>query len=123
MDTISGSSSARQRNAIQIAFCRRAEAAPTLNAGLVAMSFSRGSGPVLLKNPIFFLIFQMVWGGSGPPVPRLDPPMLPKILLLLKWRIKWVAYIKFFTLQCIIPDKKYEVKIYLSYDVARLGVK
>ena len=39
--TINGPSSARQRNA-----------RPTLNASLVAATF-RGSGPVLLENPIF----------------------------------------------------------------------
>ena len=49
--------------------------------------------------------------------------MLPKVLLLLKRRKKWVAYIEIFLLlQCIISDKKNEVKIYLSYDVVRLGV-
>ena len=41
--TINRPSSARQRNA---------DDGPTLNAGLVAVIF-RGSGPVLLRNPIF----------------------------------------------------------------------
>ena len=36
---------------------------PTLNTGLVALRFFRGSGPVLLRNPIFFEIFQ---GGGDP---------------------------------------------------------
>ena len=52
--TISGPSWARQLNAIQMTFCWRDEADPTLNAGLVAVSVSKGSGPVLLRNPIFF---------------------------------------------------------------------
>ena len=45
---------------------------PTLNAGLVALWFFRGSGPVLLRNHIFFR-----GGGevSPDPVPPLDPPM------------------------------------------------
>ena len=38
----------------------------TLNACLGALRLSRGSGPVLLEHPIFFVIFQG-WG-SGPPV-------------------------------------------------------
>ena len=33
---------------------RRADDDPTLNAGLEALRFLRGSGPVLLRNPIFF---------------------------------------------------------------------
>ena len=46
----------------------------TLSYALVALRFFRGSGPVLLRNPYFFAIFQ---GGGmfGPPVPPLDPPM------------------------------------------------
>ena len=53
--TISGSSSARQRNANKMAFHWRANACPTLNAGLVAFLFFMGSGQVLLllRNPIF----------------------------------------------------------------------
>ena len=35
--TESGSSSARQRNAIKMAFCWRADDGPTINAGLVAL--------------------------------------------------------------------------------------
>ena len=37
----------------QMAFRWRADDGPTLNAGLVALGFFRGSGPVLLRNPIF----------------------------------------------------------------------
>ena len=46
----------------------------TLNSGQVALRFFSGSGPVLLRKPIF-VIFQ---GWSGPPArppPPLDPPM------------------------------------------------
>ena len=35
--------------------------------------FFRDSGPVLLKKPYIFVIFQ---GGSTTPVPSLDPPMM-----------------------------------------------
>ena len=47
----------------------RADDGPTLNAGLVALWFLRGSVPVLLRNPIF-LWFS---GGGGGPDP-LSPP-------------------------------------------------
>ena len=49
--TFSGPSTTRQRNAILMAFRWRADDGTTLNAGLVIL---RGSGPVLLKTPIFF---------------------------------------------------------------------
>ena len=41
----------------------RANDGPTLNAGLLLCDFFRGSGQVLLRNPIFFQV------GSGPPAP------------------------------------------------------
>ena len=44
---------AHQRNAIEMAFCWWADDCPTLNAGLVALWFFMGSGPVLQRNPIF----------------------------------------------------------------------
>ena len=49
--TLSGPSSARQRNAILMAFRWRADDGPTLNSGSVASS--SGSGLGLLRNPIF----------------------------------------------------------------------
>ena len=45
-------SSNRQRNAIEMAFRSGADDGPTMNAGLVAMCLFRGSGSVLLRNPI-----------------------------------------------------------------------
>ena len=45
----------------------RADNVPSLNAGLVALWFSRGSGPVLLRYP-FALWFFRERKGSGPPV-------------------------------------------------------
>ena len=45
---------------------------PTLNAGLVALWFLRGSGPVLLRYPIFYNFPE----GVGTPCrPPLDPQM------------------------------------------------
>ena len=52
-----------------MAFRWRVDDGP-LNAGLVA--FFRGSGPVLQRNPIFFLFFR---GGGADPLPPLDPHM------------------------------------------------
>ena len=50
-----------------MAFRWRADAAgPSLNARMMAVTF-RGSGPELLRNPTFFVIFP----GGG----RLDPRM------------------------------------------------
>ena len=44
--------------------------APTLNAGLLALWFSRGSGPVLLGHPIVLWFFRGGrGGGSEPPAP------------------------------------------------------
>ena len=50
--TISGPSSARQRNAILMAFRWRADDGPTLNSCSVDLGFFRVSGPLLLRNPI-----------------------------------------------------------------------
>ena len=50
--TISGTSSARQRNTIKMAIRWRADDGQTLNAGSAASFFYRGSGPELLRNPI-----------------------------------------------------------------------
>ena len=57
--TISVPSLARQRNAIEMALRWRADDGQTLNAGFVIF---RGSGPVLLRNPIFS-------GGQEPCLP------------------------------------------------------
>ena len=71
--TLSGPLSARQQNAIQMAFRCQADGGPTLNAGLVAAIF-RGSGPVLLENPIFCDFSE---GGVRTPfTPPLDPHMM-----------------------------------------------
>ena len=42
----------------------RVNEGPILNAGLVALWFFRGPGPVLLRNPMFLRFFRMVvgWG-------------------------------------------------------------
>ena len=62
--TIIGPSSAHQRYAIEMAFRWHAHVDPTLNAGLVA----RGSGQVLLRNPIF-CDFSGGEGGIRTPCP------------------------------------------------------
>ena len=69
--TIIRPSLARQRYAIEMAFRWRAHVDPTLNAGLVA----RGSGQVLLRNPMFCDFSG--GGGSGLPVPPPPPPPPP----------------------------------------------
>ena len=58
-----------------MAFRWRADDGPTLNADLVALILFMGSGPVLLRNPIFLRFSRM----SGPPAP--PPPPL------------WVCYL------------------------------
>ena len=50
---------------------RPASETPTLNSGLVALEFYRGSGPVSLRNPIFCYFS----GGPSPLCPPLDPRM------------------------------------------------
>ena len=45
-----------------------ADGGPKLNAGLIVFWFFRGSGPTLLRNPMFFMSFRDGWG-SGPPCP------------------------------------------------------
>ena len=66
--TISKPSSACQRNAILMAFHWRVDNGLTLNAGFVLLWFSRGSGPVLLRNPTFS------WFCRGGPDP-MSPPL------------------------------------------------
>ena len=49
-----------------MAFLWRADDGPALNAGLVALRFFRGSGPVLLRYPIFS---DLSGGGVRTPCP------------------------------------------------------
>ena len=56
-------SSARQRNAIEMAFCWRADGGPTLNASLVF----QGIQTSIAKKPYIFVIFQ--GGGVRTPCP------------------------------------------------------
>ena len=69
--TKSGPSSASQRNTIE-------DDVPTLNAGLVALWFFRGSRPVLLRNHKALWFFR----GAGGPDPR---PLL--------WILAWTCMI------------------------------
>ena len=64
--TISGPSSTRQRNAI-------ADDGPTLKAGLVALGFFRGFGPVFLRKPYIFCDFS--WGGGSGSLSPSGPHM------------------------------------------------
>ena len=67
-----------------MAFRWRADVGPTLNASLVALWFFRGSGPVLLRNPIFLWFSRGGGGGgSGPPVP---PPLWIRTWISLRIR-------------------------------------
>ena len=60
-------SSARQRNAIEMAFRWRADDGPTLNASLVALC--QGIRTSIALKLYIFVIFQGGGGGGGPPVP------------------------------------------------------
>ena len=65
----------------------RADDSPTINAGLVALWFFKGSAPVLLRNPIFLWFFR----GGGCPDPlftHLDPRMGYCMSLYGKWVCK-----------------------------------
>ena len=74
--TLSGSSSARQPNAIKWRF-----ADMPMNAQLSQLRFLRESGPVLLENPIFCDFSG--GGGVRTPVPPLDPHMYFHDILVL----------------------------------------
>ena len=84
--TKSGPSSAHQRNAIYMAFCWRPDDGLTLNSGLVALRFFRGSVPVLLRKPIFVIFLG---GGGLDPLspPPMDPPMPVKKFSAMSGRI------------------------------------
>ena len=69
--TINRPSSAHQKTPFKWRFAGWPMMAQTLNAGLEAMWFFRGSGPVLLRNPIFLWFFR----GFCPPPPPPPPPM------------------------------------------------
>ena len=106
--TISGPSSARQRNAIWMAFRWRADDGPTLNAGSVALWFFRGSGPELLRTPIV-CDFSGGWG-SEPRSPPLWIRTCPTAwLVTIVWKVPKVD------VHCVAAAYLYELmKIYLS---------
>ena len=66
-----GPSSARKRNATEMAFRWRADDGLTLNAALVALGFLWDPDQYLLRNPLFLLFFRR----ATPFPPRLDPCM------------------------------------------------
>ena len=61
--TKSGPTLTCQQNTIKMVFRWCVNVDQTLNADLAALWFFRVSGPVLLRNPIFFVFFR---GGGGP---------------------------------------------------------
>ena len=75
-----------------MAFRWRADDGPKLNAGLVALWFFSGSGPVLLRNPTFLWFFR---GVSDPLSPPLDPHMACMIkgwLHIMENLMNWLAF-------------------------------
>ena len=70
---------------------RRADNGPTLNAGLLALWFFRGSGPVLLRNPAcIFVTFREE--GSGPPVPLWIHPRVIYYCKILSSLCSWAGW-------------------------------
>ena len=101
-----------------MAFRWRADDGLTLNAGLVALWFFRGSGPILQRVPIFLYFFR----GGGPdslPPPPLDPHMIHN--LYSKWNYQTVKILKSAMLKwangyrCVIKEALFiEVLIYMT---------
>ena len=73
----------------------RANDGPTINAGLVALSFFRGSGSVLLRNPIFLWFFK----GVRTPCPPPPPPLWIRSCLVLCLKTSF-----FRGLQCFVTQ-------------------
>ena len=67
-------------NACKTTFSWRADDGPTLNAGLTALWFFRGPGPILLRNPIFC---DFSGEGSGPTAPLFICPCLSLAYIFL----------------------------------------
>ena len=78
--------STHQRNTIEMAFCWRVD-----NGPLGSFVIFRGSGAILLGNPIFLWFFT----GVRTPVPPLDPPIacIWKKVLCLKCSFQGVVII------------------------------
>ena len=64
----------------------RADNGPTLNAGLVALLFPRGSGPILLR--ILYLC-DFPWGAAYPLSP---PPLDPRMAFMFTYAISTNIY-------------------------------
>ena len=80
---------------------------PTLNAGLAALWFFRGSGPVLLRDPIFLWFFR---GGGSEPLSHLWIRTC-ECLLKTKFGIQRLGDIKFcmFVLMLNVPVNNFSV--------------
>ena len=105
-----------------MAIRRRDNNDPTLNSGFVALSFFRGSGPVLLRNPKFLWFFR---GGAGPRVPPSGSTHGPRVsvhCLSCNWTrscISRVHILTFFVYTANITKYKYPPK-YNCFSVIRL---
>ena len=73
---ISGPSLARQQNAIEMAFCWRADVGPTSNAGLVF----QGIRTSITKKTLYFSDFFFFFGGGG----WCPDPMNPHMVCMCK---------------------------------------
>ena len=77
-----------------MAFCWRADDGATLNAGLVALWFFRGSRPVLLKYPIFSWFFRGVRDPLSPPLDLhmwSDSSVFHGLIFAVGQNLKWGA--------------------------------
>ena len=80
--TKSGPSSARQRNAIQMAFRWRPDDGLALNSGLIALQFS--GDPTSIAKKTYF--YDLSGGGGDLLSPPLDPPMQVKKFSVMSGR-------------------------------------
>ena len=65
VDEGKGGSKYHYKRAIMCPLAKAADDSPTLNAGLLASWFFRGSGPDSLRNPIFLWFFRELIPGSA----------------------------------------------------------
>ena len=83
---------------------------PNIECWLGSFVIFRGTGPILLGNPLFLWFFRTgpdplspLWGESRPPVPPLDPRMSEKELVIKQYTYK----VKKKWLFLIFPIKMY----------------
>ena len=88
----------RLQLALQMGFCWGANDGSTLNVGLVALWFFKGSGPVLLRNPIF------LWFFMGSLEPLSSPSLWICACRLLSWDIKAIRRFRILRFHSHIQD-------------------